>query len=210
HEVDGDDVRALLGQPDGVAATLAAGGTGNERDFSFKTTRHGVSSPVACLLHCGAATSAPADGLGLGVLLEALDAVLPPDAAVLVAAVGRVGAVPEAAVDPDGAGADLVRDGHRAIARGGEHAPGQAVLAVVGDRDGVRVVVVADDRDHRAEDLLLRDRHRVVHVGEQRRLDVVALLQVGRAAAAEGQRGALGDAPVDVGLHAVALRGADH
>src|SRR6202043_2479914 len=116
HQVDGDDVRALLGQPDRMAAALAARGAGNESDFSFKTARHGVSSPVACCFIAGAATSDPADGLGLGVLLEALDAVLPADAAVLVAAVGRVRAVPQAAVDPDGAGADLLRDGHRALA----------------------------------------------------------------------------------------------
>jgi len=37
------------------------------------------------LLHCGAATSDPADGLGLGVLLEAFDSVLPPDVTTRVA-----------------------------------------------------------------------------------------------------------------------------
>src|SRR6202020_3613855 len=51
HQVDGDDVRALLGQPDGVAAALAAGGTGDERDFAFKTAGHGGSSPLsACCI----------------------------------------------------------------------------------------------------------------------------------------------------------------
>src|ERR1700727_3804382 len=163
---------------------------------TFPSRRPDMAFPLllrACFI-AGAATSDPADGLGLGVLLEPLDAVLPPDAAVLVAAVGRVRAVPQAAVDPDRAGADLVGDGHRAVGVRGEHATGQAVLAVVGFSDGVRVVVVADDRDHRAEDLFLRDRHRVVHVGEQRRLDVEALLQVSGAAAAEGQRGPPSDA----------------
>ena len=44
------------------------------------------------------------DGLDLGVLLEALDAVLTTDAAGLVATERGVGAVEDAAVDADGAG----------------------------------------------------------------------------------------------------------
>ena len=53
----------------------------------------------------------PGDGLGLEVLLESLDPALATDPAVLVAAVGRVRPVPEAAVDADGAGADASGDG---------------------------------------------------------------------------------------------------
>ena len=49
-DVDGDDVGALLGQPDGVAAALTARGAGDEGDLSFKTARHGVSFSVGCLI----------------------------------------------------------------------------------------------------------------------------------------------------------------
>ena len=45
-------------------------------------------------------------------------------------------------------------------------------------------VVVRDHREHRAEDLLLRDAHAVVDVGEHRRLHVPALLEPGRTAVA--------------------------
>ena len=51
-------------------------------------------------------------------------------------------------------------------------------------RDGVVVVVVGDDRQHRAEDLLLGDGHLVVDVGEHGRLDVPALVEARRATAA--------------------------
>jgi hypothetical protein len=39
-QVDGDDVGALLGQPDGVAAALAAGRAGDECDFSLYPSGH--------------------------------------------------------------------------------------------------------------------------------------------------------------------------
>jgi hypothetical protein len=46
-QVDGDDVRALLGQPDRVAAALAAGRTGDERDLTLHSSCHDwfLSSP---------------------------------------------------------------------------------------------------------------------------------------------------------------------
>ena len=58
-----------------------------------------------------------ADGLGLEVLLETGDAVLAALAALLVAAEGRVGAEPLAAVDRDRAGADPAGDAERAVER---------------------------------------------------------------------------------------------
>jgi hypothetical protein len=39
-QVDGDDVRALLGEPDRVAAALAARRAGDEGDFSCCSSRH--------------------------------------------------------------------------------------------------------------------------------------------------------------------------
>ena len=40
-DVDGDDVGALLRQPDRVAAALASRRAGDERDLSFDPSRHG-------------------------------------------------------------------------------------------------------------------------------------------------------------------------
>ena len=60
-------------------------------------------------------------------------------------------------------------------------------------------------RQHRAEDLLLRDGRGVVDVAEHGRLDEVAAVEVLRAAAAGGQRRALLDALGDVALDPVAL-----
>src|SRR3954471_19193037 len=84
----------------------------------------------------------------------------------------------------------------------------EAVVRVVGDRHGVVLVVVGDHADHRTEDLLAGDRHRVVDVGEERRLDEVAARAAG-AAAAEDQLRTLGPAGGDVALDARALRLAD-
>ena len=56
-------------------------------------------------------------------------------------------------------------------------------------RDRVVVVVVGDHREHRPEDLLLRDRHRVVDVGEHRGLDVPARVEARRPAAADDELG---------------------
>jgi hypothetical protein len=94
---------------------------------------------------------------------------------------------------------------------GGPHAAGQAVLGVVGDAHGVVLVLVGDDDQHRAEDLLLGDPHRVVDVGEDGRRDVVALLQAGRHLRATGdQARALLDAGLDVVAHPLLLVAADH
>ena len=150
--------------------------------------------------------------LDLEVLVEARHAVLAADAAVLVAAEGQVGAVRGAAVDAEATGADALGHGERVLDRAGEHATGQAVLAVVGDAHRVVLVVERDDHEDRAEDLLLGDRHGVVDVGEQRRLDPPALgeLVAGGPSSADGQRGALGLPLLDVAEDAVALLGRDH
>src|ERR1700704_5388756 len=73
------------------------------------------------------------DGLDLGVLLEALDAVLATDAAGLVAAERRIGAVGHATVDADGAGAQSSSDRGRPLDRSGRDVATEAVLVVVGD-----------------------------------------------------------------------------
>ena len=68
---------------------------------------------------------------------------------------------------------------------GGVDRAGEAVVGVVRDLHGLVLTVVRNDAEDRSEDLLLRDRHRVVDVGEDGRVDVPALVEAGRTAATE-------------------------
>src|SRR5216683_1542960 len=140
----------------------------------------------------------PGEGLDFGVLLEARDAILPADAAVLVAAKGQIGAVWCTAVDAQAAGPDTAGHCQRPLERSGVHAAGKPVDAVIGDTHRVIVVLERDHDKDRAEDFLLRDRHRVVHICEKGRLDIPALRQMFRPAAAEGECRTLLDALLDV------------
>src|SRR5882757_9779999 len=85
------------------------------------------------------------DGLGLQVLLEALDAALPADTTVLVAPEGRVGAVEHPAVDAERARSNAARDVHASLHRPRYDRAREAVGAVVGDADGLVVVVERKD-----------------------------------------------------------------
>ena len=78
------------------------------------------------------------------------------------------------AVHADLAGADPRRDAARALEVARRHVAGEAVGRVVGDPDRVLLVLVGQDREHRPEDLLARDRHVVAHVREHGRPHVVA------------------------------------
>src|SRR5262249_4802439 len=127
------------------------------------------------------------------------------DAAQLVAAEGRI-AVHRAAVDLHGAGAERGGDAQTARRVTGPQVSVQAVVRVVGDGDRFLFVAKRDRGDHRAEDLLARDRHVVADAGEQRRLDVVAARQMRRTFATARQRRAFLDAARDVALDALALR----
>src|SRR5437764_1608349 len=147
----------------------------------------------------------PGDRLRLQILLEPSDAVLAADAAVLVAPERHVRAHGHTAVDGDEAGPDAAGDGEGALERPRRDHAGEPVLALVGDANGVVVVLERDDDEDRAEDLLLGDRHRVVDVDEHRRLDVPAFRVVRRAAAAEGKRRPLLLALLDVAQDPVAL-----
>src|SRR5690606_4326516 len=149
------------------------------------------------------------DQLGLQVLLETGGAHLAPDAGLLVAAEGHVGAVPDAAVHAECAGADAVGDRGDALAVGAVDGTGQAVLRVVGDGHGLVVGVVTDDHQDRAEDLLTGHGRAGVHPGDQGGFDEIAALAVGRAAAAGDDPTALGAGDVDVALHPVTLAGRD-
>ena len=118
--------------------------------------------------------AAPMVLAGLEVRREALGPELAADARLLEPA-ERAAELEHEAVDGVGAGAHRVgRPRGAACGVGGPHRAGQAVVGVVGDADRVVDVVVGDHRQHRAEDLLLGDRHLVVDVDEDGRLDVPA------------------------------------
>src|SRR5438270_2328745 len=151
----------------------------------------------------------PGDGLGLGVLLEAFHPVLAAYAAGLVPAERRVGAVPDASVDRSRAGPDAPGHGQSPGLGGGRDAEAETVLTVVGQADGVVVVVEGDDHQDRAEDLLPRHPHGVVHPGDQGGLHVVALVQVGRAPAADDDPGPLLAGRVDERQDPLPLPGVD-
>src|SRR3546814_11083727 len=77
----------------------------------------------------------------------------------------------------------------------------------LGDADRILVVLVRNDRDDGAENLLARDRHVVADVREQRRLDEIAYLDaIGAPGAAGLQRGAFLDPLGDQPLHLLPLR----
>src|SRR6266498_1801771 len=117
-----------------------------------------------------------ADVLRLQVLLEAPTPELTAQARLLVPAEGGGRDDHVVGVDPYGSGADALGDldGAGRIPR--PDGPRQAVDRVVRVPDGLFDRLVAHDRQHRAEDLLLRDAHRGLHVAEDRGLVVVAAL----------------------------------
>ena len=79
----------------------------------------------------------------------------------------------------------------------------EAVDRVVRDLDRLVHAVERDHRGDRPEDLLARDRHAVLHAGEERRADVGALAEFLRRAAAEPQLRAFLAALVDQAEHAL-------
>ena len=149
-------------------------------------------------VHGPAVSPDPVDGLQLDVLLQAGLAPLAPDPRGSVAAEGGQG-IRGVAVDAEGPGADPAGHGQAPGGVGGPHRPGQPVLGVVGDRTASGVVVVGDDAEDGAEDLLPGDPHGVVHVGEDRRADEPADGQPVRGRAPpDHQPGAVRGPAVDV------------
>src|SRR5919201_6324070 len=139
------------------------------------------------------------DRLVLEERAEALGSELTTDARFLVATEGGTELDP-VAVQRQASRAHLAGDPHGAVEVAGPHASRQAVLRVVGDADGVVVIVKRDNDEHGTEDLVLGDAHGAVDVGEDRRLDVPALPLARRPAAAPPDRRALLSPPGDVVL----------
>ena len=105
----------------------------------------------------------------------------------------------------DRAGAQLAGDVPGPLHVVGEDGRVEPVDRVVGDGDGVLLVLRRDHAQHRPEDLLLGDRRGVVDVAEDGRLNEPAPVEVLRPAAAGGQRGSLRHALGDVALDPVTL-----
>src|SRR4051812_18565195 len=149
------------------------------------------------------------DGLRLEVLGEALGPELAPETRVLEAAEGRR-EVHAHAVHAVGAGAHAARDVDAGLRVAGPHRAREAVVGVVGDAHRIVDVVVGDDRQDGTEDLLLGDGHRVVDVGEDRRLDVPALVEAGRPAATGDDTSTFVATLGDVALDPVAVTRREH
>src|SRR5207247_9907322 len=91
---------------------------------------------------------------------NALESELAADAALHVAAEGCGDREQMVVVDPHRAGPHLLRDLERLRLVARPDRAAEAVDRVVGHADRVVDVLVADDAEHGAEDLLLRDLHR--------------------------------------------------
>lgn len=76
-------------------------------------------------------------GLHLQVSLEAVDALLPPDATLLVPAEGDAGVEDVEAVHPDGTGPERTCQGVGSVQALGEHTGGQSIWACICPRDNL-------------------------------------------------------------------------
>src|ERR1700722_11891668 len=142
--------------------------------------------------------------LDFQILVEAELTPLPTVAAALVAAERRVQV--ERMVDRHPSGPDLAGNLASFLEVSARNIAGKAVFGVVCDLDGLVEIAVAEDAQHRPEDLLARNRHMVRAVREDGRLDVIPLAQPGRSARTAGDHGrALVDALLDQSLHLVEL-----
>lgn len=85
-------------------------------------------------------------------------------------------------VDPDGAGLQRVRDTDGCVQAAGVDGGRETVGGGVAETDGVLLGLELGNGADGAEDLFLHDLHVLGHVGEDGRLDEVALLPVTLAA----------------------------
>src|SRR5882757_1990869 len=114
--------------------------------------------PAARWRHCAPLHSARVfgcyDGLGVGVLGEAFEAVLDAQAGLLMSAEGNVGREAVDLVDPDSTRLDLLCD---SAGEGDVLTPdrrGKAIFGVVGAGDDILDIVELEQRQHRSERLL--------------------------------------------------------
>src|SRR5690606_22490454 len=101
-------------------------------------------------------------------------------------------------VDHDHAGLDGAFEVGGMLERGGADARAQAEFGVVGQRQGVLVIVSRNHGGDRAEDFFLRDAHRAVRIGEHGGAEVIAVGVAFEAFAAAQQACAFLAADVDI------------
>src|SRR4051794_34220560 len=198
----------MISAPQSASSAEAAGTNVCSATSRTRTPARMAVTKCSYLLG-GSAGSGDGDGLQLEVAVEALAPHLPADAARLDAAerCGRIHAV--GLVDAEGPGADPARKPEPSLAVARPHRSRQPVVGVVRDAYGsvvIGLVVVRDDREDGAEDLLLRDPHPVVDVGEQRGCDVPAAVEtVGHLLPADHEPCAFVLAGGDVAAHPLLL-----
>lgn len=131
------------------------------------------------------------DTFHFGVVLQRVFAVLATVAGHFVAAKWRLRRKCVVRVHPDGASAQALDDVIRLVQIFGEYGRRQAVIGAIGPFDGLVDVAEPNQLLDRSEDFLLRDAHVVGYVGEDRRLDEVAVAELGGSFAASHQFGTL-------------------
>src|SRR5688572_7970399 len=163
-----------------------------------------MPAPASRSVNAWAAALREVHGLQLEVRLETLDAALAPPPRLLEAAERHL-RIDDHAVDGHATRAHTARDLVAALGVRRVDRAMQAVHRAVRFLDGIVDVLIGDERDNGPEDLLARDRHRLLHVTEHGRLDEVTAIEALRPAAAEHELRALRLALANVALHALEL-----
>ena len=104
-------------------------------------------------------------------------------------------------------GSHAPRNAHGPVRIAGPDTAGQPVDGVVGDADRVVFGVVRQNGKHWSENFFLRDGHLGLHIREDGRLDIIALVETCGTPAAHYNSRAFLLTFGDVSLHALALRG---
>ena len=108
-------------------------------------------------------------------------------------------------------GNNLLCHASRAVHIAAQHHRAQAVLGIVGNGDRLRLVLIRDDAQHRAENLVAGNGHPIVHAGKQRRTHKPAVPRAFRSPfAARQQARPFFDSFADIALHPQPLLFADH
>src|SRR5690349_1772039 len=114
------------------------------------------------------------DVLDLSACEQLVDRLLASHARLFVSAERYADVVRAGAVDPDVAGLDATGETMCAVEIVSPDGARESVLERVHATQQVSLVAPTQHADHRSEDLLARDAHLVVNVGEHRRLDEIA------------------------------------
>src|SRR6478752_1090398 len=209
--VPSDRDRSEWQTPAAASETLTWPGPGSGSSMSVISrgapTAGSTAARTTNRLLGGSSGGSELEGLGLEVLGEAVRAEFTAHPGLLVTAEGGQG-VEAAAVDVDLPGVHAAGEGDGLLVVRAPDGAGQPVDGAVGDPQGVVHVLVPQDGEDRAEDLLLGDRHVRGDVGEDRGADVVALVP-GRLGASRDEAGALLDALLDVSADPGLLLGVD-